>query len=94
MQVPRKKIEANLATKGFIKEKTHHTYFYHEYKGKRTGAYTYTSHGSNYKNYGISLLKRMKTELRLDTITQVARLCECPMKEKEYINILKNKNII
>lgn len=94
MQVDRRQIESALPQKGFVEQKTHHRYFYHEYEGKRTGAYTYTSGGSGYKTYGAPLLKRMKTELRLDTIAQVADLCNCPMSGNGYNNVLKAKGVI
>lgn len=35
MQVDKRKIESSLTKKGFIKDETHHTYFYHEYNGKK-----------------------------------------------------------
>lgn len=94
MQVDRHQIESALPQKGFVKEETHHRYFYHEYKGKRTGAYTYTSRGSSYKTYGVALLKRMRTELRLDTIAQAAELFNCPMSGEGYNSILRSKNLI
>ena len=94
MQVERRIIESNLPAKGFVEDNTHHKYFYHEYKGLRTGAYTYTSHGSKYKTYGISLLKRMKKELRLDTIKQVSDLFECPITGDDYNKILIDKGMI
>jgi len=94
LQVDRRQIERALPQKGFVEEDTHHRYFYHEYGGKRTGAYTYTSRGSSYKTYGVALLKRMRTELRLDTITQVADLCNCPMSGDGYNNILQGKGLI
>lgn len=94
MQVERRTIESNLSTKGFVEESTHHKYFYHEYQGRRTGPYTYTSRGSKYKSYGTSLLKRMKKELRLDTIKQTTDLFECPINGEDYNNILRNKRLI
>lgn len=96
MQVDRDEIEASLPKKGFVKDdrKKGHRYFYHEYKGKRTGPFAYTSHGSGYKVYGDPLLKRMKAELRLDTVRQVADLVECPMTQDAYEAILKGKGII
>ncbi|HKZ41556.1 MAG TPA: hypothetical protein VJ044_11375 [Candidatus Hodarchaeales archaeon] len=93
-QVDRDQIERSLPTKGFVREETHHRYFYHEFNGKRTGAYTYTSHGSSYKTYGDPLLKRMKKELRLDTLQEVRRLLECPMDGDQYNKTLKAKGLI
>jgi hypothetical protein len=57
LQIDRSEIEASLAAKGFIKEDSHHRYFYHEVEGKRSGVFTYTSHGSHYKTIGDNLLE-------------------------------------
>lgn len=94
MQIERRKIESSLVSKGFVKDDTHHKYFYHEYQGLRTGLYTYTSHGSKYKTYGMPLLKRMKKELKLDAIKQAIDLFECPMTKHGYNQILKDKGLL
>ena len=94
MQIERRTIEANLPTKGFIVKDTHHKYFYHEYNGKRTGVYTYTSRGNHYKSYGVSLIKMMKKFLFLDSNRQVADLCNCPISKDDYNQILRNKGKI
>ncbi len=94
MQIDRREIESSLLSKGFVREDTHHRYFYHKYKGKRTGIYTYTLRGKKYKTYITPLLQRMKKELRLDTIKQVIDLYKCPISKEDYNNILKEKGII
>jgi len=94
MQVERRLIESGLRTKGFVEESNHHRYFYHEYKGKRTGVYTYTSHGSNYKTYGMPLLKLIKKQLKLDNIRDTVDLFKCPISEDDYNDILKKKGLI
>lgn len=94
MQIDRKEIESSLVAKGFVREDTHHRYFYHEVKGKRTGIQTYTSHGSDFKTYGDNLLKMMKRQLRLDTLTQVVDLLKCPMTGEDYYKNLKKKGLI
>ena len=94
MQIERRKIESSLVSKGFVKDDTHHKYFYHEYKGKRSGICTYTSHGSRHKTYHSPLLARMKKELRLDTIKQAIDLFECPMTKHGYNQILKDKGLL
>lgn len=94
MQIDRNEIESSLVTKGFARDDTHHRYFYHEVKGKRTGISTHTSHGSRYKTYGGNLLKQMKRQLRLDTLSQVADLFRCPMTGEDYNNILKEKRLL
>lgn len=93
MQIDRKLIESSLKKKGFVEEGGDHKYFYHEAEGKRTGAYTFTSRGSSYKTYGDPLLKRMRLQLRLNTMLQTRRLLECPMDGDEYNTVLREKGI-
>ena len=94
MQIPRKKIEQSLKKKGFVNDQNDHRYFYHEYNGKRTGVYTYTSYGSNYKDYGMSLIKLLKRELKLDSTMDAMNFLKCPMTQQQYEKKLKNKGII
>ena len=94
MQIDRKEIESSLVAKGFVKEDSHHRYFYHEVKGKRTGISTHTSHGSDYKTYGDNLLRLIKKQLRLDALSQVADLFKCPMTGDDYNEILKKKDLL
>ncbi len=94
-QVPRDTIESTLPKKGFVLDpaKQGHKYFMHEYNGKRTGAYTYTSHGSNYKTYGDTLLKPMRMQLRLETLKEVRDLLLCPMDADAYNKKLIEKGV-
>jgi hypothetical protein len=94
LQIDRSEIEASLAAKGFIKEDSHHRYFYHEVEGKRSGVFTYTSHGSHYKTIGDNLLKQMKKQLRLDTSAQIADLFKCPMTGDGYNELLRKKGML
>jgi hypothetical protein len=93
-QIDRKKIESSLRSKGFLEENTHHRYFHHCYRGKKTGISTFTSHGSSYKTYSISLIKRIKDALKLDTISQTCDLLMCPMTEDNYNDFLIKKGFI
>jgi hypothetical protein len=93
-QIDREQIERALPQKGFVREDTHHRYFYHEYNGKRTGAFTYTSHGSQYKTYSDTLIKRMRQQLRLDSLHEVKDLLLCPMNGDQYNEKLKAKDLI
>lgn len=94
-QVPRDTIESSLQKKGFAlhPDKSSHKYFYHEYNGKKTGAYAYTSHGSDYKTYGDELLKRMRIPLKLDTLKDVKDLLLCPMDADTYNTKLIEKGV-
>jgi len=95
MQLDRVAIESALPRKGFAEDRTrHHRYFHHEYGAKRTGIYTYTSHGSAYKTYGDPLLRSMRQQLRLDTVAQLADLVNCPMSENGYNAHLKGKGLL
>ncbi len=96
MQLDRRAIESALLQKGFAEGRaTHHRYFHHEYGGKRTGVDTYTSHGSDkYKTYGAPLLSRMKKELKLDSVAQLADLVNCPMSRDGYNEHLKGKGLL
>ena len=94
MQVDRRLIESNLPKKGFVEDNKSHKYYYHEYKGKRTGIYTFTSHGSSYKTYGDSLIRSMKKQLKLDSSKQAVDLFQCPLSGEEYNIILRNKGFI
>ena len=95
MQISKKVIERSLQKKGFIKKSSDHIFFYHEYKGKRTGAYTKVSYSAKkYKVYGVQLIKLMKRQLLLDSIQETKQLLQCPMDADEYINILREKGVI
>lgn len=87
--IPRRTIETNLQQKGFVRKDTHHRYFHHEINGRTTGTYTYTSTGSNFREYGVTLLKRMVKQLGLRSLAEVRQLLECPMDGDEYISKLK-----
>ncbi len=93
-RIDRVTIEQSLLRKGFVLEETHHRYYYHEFKCKRTRANTYVSTGSNYKTYDDALMKRMKKELCLDTLQEVRRLLHCEMDGEEYNEILRSKGLI
>lgn len=93
-QIDRTIIEQSSLRRGFVLQETHHRYYYHEFKGKRTRAYTYVSMGSNYRTYGDALMKRMKKELCLDTLQEVRRLLHCEMDGEEYNEILRSKGLI
>lgn len=92
--IDRSLIEENLVRKGFRREDSHHRYFYHEHEGRETGAYAYTSHGSQYKVYGPSLISRMKRTLRLETNREVIDLMECPQTGEGYVELLRRRGVL
>ena len=70
MRIPRKVIETSLKQKGFVQDNRDHRKFFLYYKGKKTGIFTYTSHGSKYKDIGDGLISIMKRQLQLQTKRQ------------------------
>jgi hypothetical protein len=93
-QIDRATIERSLLRKGFVLQETHHRYYYHEFEGRRSRAYTYVSTGSSYKTYGESLLKMMKKQLCLDTLQDVKRLLECQMDGAEFNEKMRTKGLL
>ncbi|PXF56404.1 MAG: hypothetical protein C4B58_13540 [Deltaproteobacteria bacterium] len=93
MKVTRAEILRNLPKKGFRKESLHHIYFYHEYKGMETGAYTYISHSAKQKDVSGDLISSMRKQLRLDSMKETVALIKCPMDKKEYEKILIDRSI-
>lgn len=92
--VKRKKIKKSLLQKGFKEsEGGNHTKYFFYYNGKKTSVFTFLSRGSGYKNYGKELLGQMSKQLKL-TNSQFDELIKCPLKEKDYIQILKQRNIL
>jgi hypothetical protein len=94
MKIARMEIEKNLPKKGFRKDRSgHHIYFYHEYEGRETGAYTFISHSAKQKDVKGDLLLSMRKQLRLDTTRDAADLMKCPMDGKRFNRILEEKEV-
>ena len=94
MKVTRAEIEKNLPKKGFRRDKSgHHIYFYHEYEGKETGAYTLISHSAKLKDMSGDLLLRMRKQLRLDTSREAVDLMKCPLDGEGFNRILVEKEV-
>lgn len=94
MKVDRTEIVKNLPKKGFRKEITgHHIYFYHEYKGQETGAYTYISHSAKQKDVSGDILLSMRKQLRLNNTKEAVDLIRCPMDEEGFNRVLIERNV-
>ena len=94
MKVTRAAISKNLPKKGFLKEESgHHIYFYHEYKGMETGAYTYISHSAKQKDVSGDLLLSMRKQLNLETIREAVDLIKCPINKQEFNRILIERKV-
>ena len=92
MKLDRRNIERNLPGKGFEAVRDgHHIYFHHIYGGKRTGAYTFVSHSSRYRDIDSrgGIIDSMKKQLSLQTAAQVRDLVNCPMNGEAYISALR-----
>ena len=85
-----------LKKKGFEKEVDgDHLRFNHKYNGEYSGVHTYVSHGSTkYNSLGNDLQEKMKNQLKLPTLKNFRDLVNCPMKEQDYIKILKKLDIL
>jgi len=92
--IPRDKIEKSLAEKGFLKEEGRdHRFWYFFYKGKKTRIRTKISTGSEHRDYGANLLKRIKYQLFLD-FRELEELLRCPMDGNRYAELMLERRVI
>ncbi|OHD21400.1 MAG: hypothetical protein A2064_08870 [Spirochaetes bacterium GWB1_66_5] len=92
--VPRDIIEANLLRKGFRRLEQHsdHRFYYLYIDDRRSHIRTKISTGSGYKDYSIDLLKKMKLQLKFESISQLLDFLRCPLGYREYLEILRRKS--
>lgn len=90
--IERDKIISSLTTnKGFREEeKRGHKQLRLYVEGRKTSISTPISRGSQYKEYGVDLLKWMSRGLRLSKTSQLIDLIECPMSYEQYVSWLRN----
>ncbi len=87
-----KKVEKALKKKGFIEDSSgDHKYFILHYEGKDTAIRTKTSH--NNQDIGDGLIKQMYTQLHIEKSFFVAFI-DCSKSQEDYINELKNQNLL
>jgi hypothetical protein len=85
-----KDIEKALLAKGFEKHSSkHHNYYYFIYNGKRSNISTYLSHGGKSSDYGTNLMSKIKQQLKFNDSKTAERFLDCPFKEEQYIDLLK-----
>jgi hypothetical protein len=95
VKVDRKIAEKSLSSKGFVCDKSgDHVVYYHEYNGKETGIKTYFSHSLAYKDIGPDNLKKMQSQLKLESVRDVRGLLECPMSKTQYERHLKESGVL
>ncbi len=88
-----KDIQAVLARKGFQQSaKSHHLYYSLYVNGKKTGVFTYFSHGP--KEYGAALMNQVRKQLKFASTDDAERFFDCPMSEQEYIKLLRDQNVL
>ena len=86
------KVAGNLKKKGFHEDDSHDHIWYTLYiNDKKTNIRTKISHNSD--DLGISLIKKMADQLKVDTNTFVD-LAICNIDGKEYLAIKKKKKIL
>lgn len=81
-----REIEKALISKGFRPDYGSHISLWLCVKDKRTTVRTVLSHGI--REYGESLLAKLKKQLGLSTKAQLLDLIDCPMSEEQYIEYL------
>lgn len=85
----RKDIESALERKGFVRDETHHSLFiYWTVEGKKTPIRTRTSHGSNHKTLGDSLLSQMAKQVQLPK-KSFLELVDCTLDRAGYEGAVK-----
>lgn len=86
-----KDIEKTLLKKGFQKlssnKKSHHSFYYFIYQGRKSNIYTFLSHGA--KDYGQELMNKIKKQLKFQEAKIAESFLDCPFKEEDYISMLK-----
>lgn len=87
-----KDIEKALLAKGFekisSKQKSHHSFYYFTYNGKRSGINTYLSHGAKSSDYGAELMNKIKHQLKFQDSKIAEAFLDCPFKQEQYIDML------
>ena len=76
-----------------IKGKRDHYRFQFWYNCKKI-LLTHCSLGSGGNDIGDDLLGKIKRQLRLDNVQQIYNLKLCPMTAEDYLDLLKQKNVI
>lgn len=91
-----KDVRQSLTKKGFAEDPHggHHRYFYHVHNGRRTGPYTYVSHGSSKEDLGPDIVRKMKKQLHLGSSQEVRDLVQCRMSGDDFLASLVRQGVI
>lgn len=87
-----KEISKSLKKKGFTENKTHHKYFIYGNK-KKSGLYTFISHGHQSEECSNDLKRQIAQQLSL-SIPQFNELINCTLDEQGYVEIVKSKGVL
>jgi hypothetical protein len=88
-----KDISSALKKKGFVENPSRDHIRYTLFnKGKKTGVYTFISHGL--KEYGDSLIGSVKKQLHLQSKGELQDFINCPMTKEEYLNLLIERGLV
>lgn len=77
-----------------VKEKKSHHIFYQLWYDEKKILTTYCSHGSEGDDIGNKTLGKIKRQLKFDNTQQLYELRDCSMTADNYLNLLKQKNVI
>jgi len=88
-----KDISSALKKKGFVENPSRDHIRYTLFNnGKKTGVYTFISHGL--KEYGDSLISSVKKQLHLKSKGELQDFINCPMTQDEYLKLLIGRGYV
>ena len=94
MVLKRRKVQAALERKGFVKKDGRHKYLiYHTLSQKKTSVRTMISHGRGNADIGDDLLHHMAQQCHLQK-TEFEDLIECPLSREDYEKKLYEKEVV
>ncbi|MBP6810603.1 MAG: type II toxin-antitoxin system HicA family toxin [Saprospiraceae bacterium] len=85
-----KELRRALESKGFElnpNKGNHHEFYYLVVDGMKTDIYTYLSHGA--KEYGVSLMSKIKRSLCFPSSNLAEDFFDCPMSGEDYVVLLR-----
>jgi len=92
--LPRREVENSLLSKGFRSSDRDHEFFFLYVDGLKTSIRTKVSRGTQYKTLSDDLLSKMKRQLRLEKMSQLLELVNCPMTHAIYVQYLREHEMI
>lgn len=87
-----KEMKKALGNKGFRGREGDHSFFFLWVNGKKTSVFTKFSHDG--RDYAGKLLSLVRNQLGRLSPEEFERLIACPMKEEEYVRLLRERKRI